>query len=351
MTMADQIAVMNGGRIEQLGTPTELYETPSTAFVAGFLGVSILIPGTVSGHDTVRLHSGPEVRVRADALAGRTGEVAVGIRPEKIELGEGQPERARRDGRRGSLRRGRNAVHRRDRVRQTHRVPAECVAGIERRRAGPKTHAQLEPRFHVRRRLTGGIRMTDVLNRRQLLRRAAAGGAFLTVPGVLAACGGPTKKSPATNVSKTLAKTLRFSNWTLYIDVNEKTKRHPTLDAFKKKTGTAVQYTEDINDNATYFGKIQGPLSRGQSIDRDIIVMTDNSRYPSLLVKKGWVREARQERDPEHQEPRAQPPTPRVGSQPRLQPSVAVGPDRDRLQRQAHRPGDSRLPTCSRIRS
>src|SRR5947208_14340353 len=51
MTMADQIAVMQGGRIEQLGTPTELYETPSTAFVAGFLGVSNLIPGTVSGPD------------------------------------------------------------------------------------------------------------------------------------------------------------------------------------------------------------------------------------------------------------------------------------------------------------
>ena len=91
MTMADRIAVMNHGRIEQLGTPTELYETPRTAFVASFLGVSNLIAGTVSGSDSVRLHSGPEVRVRPDALAGRTGEVAVGIRPEKIELGQGQP--------------------------------------------------------------------------------------------------------------------------------------------------------------------------------------------------------------------------------------------------------------------
>jgi spermidine/putrescine transport system ATP-binding protein len=90
MTMADRIAVMNHGRIEQLGTPSELYETPRTAFVAGFLGVSNLIAGTVSGSDTVRLTSGPEVRVRPDALAGRTGEVAIGIRPEKIELGQGQ---------------------------------------------------------------------------------------------------------------------------------------------------------------------------------------------------------------------------------------------------------------------
>jgi spermidine/putrescine transport system ATP-binding protein len=91
MTMADKIAVMNHGRIEQLGTPTELYETPSTAYVAGFLGVSNLIAGEISGADTVRLQRGPEVRVPPGALAGRSGRVAVGIRPEKIELGNGQP--------------------------------------------------------------------------------------------------------------------------------------------------------------------------------------------------------------------------------------------------------------------
>jgi spermidine/putrescine transport system ATP-binding protein len=90
MTMADRIAVMNQGRIEQLGTPTELYEKPATAFVAGFLGVSNLIRGTIKSVDTVQLHSGPLVHVPATALAGRTGEVAVGIRPEKIQLGDGQ---------------------------------------------------------------------------------------------------------------------------------------------------------------------------------------------------------------------------------------------------------------------
>jgi spermidine/putrescine transport system substrate-binding protein len=131
--------------------------------------------------------------------------------------------------------------------------------------------------------------MTDVLSRRELMRRAIAGSTLLTVPGILAACGGSSSSSSSSGSDHTLAKTLRFSNWTLYIDVNEKTKRHPTLDMFKKKTGVAVAYTEDINDNASYFGKIQGPLSRGQSIDRDIIVMTDNSRYPALLIKKGWV--------------------------------------------------------------
>jgi spermidine/putrescine transport system ATP-binding protein len=91
MTMADRIAVMNAGRIEQLGTPSQLYEHPATAFVAGFLGVSNLIAGVATGPDSVRLASGDEVRVRPESLDGHAGEVAVGIRPEKIELGGGQP--------------------------------------------------------------------------------------------------------------------------------------------------------------------------------------------------------------------------------------------------------------------
>ena len=131
--------------------------------------------------------------------------------------------------------------------------------------------------------------MTDVLSRRELMRRAVAGSTLLTVPGILAACGGSSSESSSSDNDKKLAKTLRFSNWTYYMDVDEKTKKHPTLDMFKKKTGTTVRYIEDVNDNASFFGKIQGPLSRGQSIDRDIIVMTDNSRFPSLLIKKGWV--------------------------------------------------------------
>jgi spermidine/putrescine transport system ATP-binding protein len=86
MTMADRIAVMNLGRIEQLGTPSELYEHPRTAFVAGFLGVSNLLRGVVGDSDTVRLDGGFEVRVPADRLPARGRRVAVGVRPEKIAL-------------------------------------------------------------------------------------------------------------------------------------------------------------------------------------------------------------------------------------------------------------------------
>jgi spermidine/putrescine transport system substrate-binding protein len=133
--------------------------------------------------------------------------------------------------------------------------------------------------------------MTDVYTRRQVLERAAASGAVLTLPGLLAACGGSGKKTAATTGagSHKLAKTLHFSNWTYYMDTNNKKHTHPSLIQFEQKYGTHVQYTEDINDNASFFGKIQGLLSRGQSTHRDIVVLTDNDRYLSLMIKKGWA--------------------------------------------------------------
>ncbi len=130
--------------------------------------------------------------------------------------------------------------------------------------------------------------MTDQLTRRELLQRGAAGGAALTIPGLLAACGGTSKAGAGSTTSHKLAKTLNFSNWTLYMDVNNKKHTNPSLIQFQKKYGVHVDYVEDINDNAGFFGKIQGALSRGQSIHRDIIVLTDNDRYLALMIKKGW---------------------------------------------------------------
>jgi spermidine/putrescine transport system ATP-binding protein len=91
MTMADTIAVMNRGRIEQLGPPDELYERPQTAFVAGFLGVSNLLPGTTAGPGTIALDEGTSISVAPHALGARTGRVAVGIRPEKIRIDPDPP--------------------------------------------------------------------------------------------------------------------------------------------------------------------------------------------------------------------------------------------------------------------
>jgi spermidine/putrescine transport system substrate-binding protein len=128
-------------------------------------------------------------------------------------------------------------------------------------------------------------------SRQELLRRGLAGSTLLTVPGLLAACGSSGGKTAATTTggAQQLAKTLHFSNWTLYIDVIKKTGVHPSLQDFQKRFGTQVAYVEDINDNAGFFGKIQGALSRGQSIGRDIVVLTDNDRYLSLMIKKGYA--------------------------------------------------------------
>ena len=85
MTMADSIAVMSDGHIEQLGSPDDLYERPATPFVARFLGVSNLLEGVSQGDGAVRLDDGSVIR--APAAEGRQGPVAVGIRPEKIRIG------------------------------------------------------------------------------------------------------------------------------------------------------------------------------------------------------------------------------------------------------------------------
>ncbi len=89
MTMSDRIAVMSGGHYEQLGTPEELYERPTTRFVAGFLGVSNMLRGTRLGEDggysLVQVVGGAQVRVPRERVDSRA-EVEVGVRPEKIRL-------------------------------------------------------------------------------------------------------------------------------------------------------------------------------------------------------------------------------------------------------------------------
>lgn len=89
MTMSDRIAVMNRGHYEQLGDPETLYERPATGFVAGFLGVSNLLPATVGRRDgayaACSLPSGTVVRVPVGAVDGRAS-IRIGVRPEKIRL-------------------------------------------------------------------------------------------------------------------------------------------------------------------------------------------------------------------------------------------------------------------------
>ncbi|MEU9989423.1 PotD/PotF family extracellular solute-binding protein [Streptomyces sp. NPDC007971] len=129
------------------------------------------------------------------------------------------------------------------------------------------------------------------MTRRSLL-RASAGGA-LTVGGLgaLSACGIPAATKAQGGVSaddhSATEKTVNFSNWPEYIDVDDKGKTHPTLDAFAKRTGIRVKYTEDINDNDEFFGKIQPELAAGQDTGRDLIVLTD--WLAARMIRLGYV--------------------------------------------------------------
>ncbi|GAA1918124.1 spermidine/putrescine ABC transporter substrate-binding protein [Arthrobacter gandavensis] len=130
------------------------------------------------------------------------------------------------------------------------------------------------------------------LSRRKLL--MGAGG--LSLAGMLAACGtgggtgggASSKPSPATDVSDT-DKIVNWANWTLYLDYDDSTRTYPSLEAFSEATGIKANYSEDVDGNDTYFGKVQGQLSAGQDIGQDIVTLTD--WMAARLIRLGYTQE------------------------------------------------------------
>jgi spermidine/putrescine transport system ATP-binding protein len=93
LTMSDRIAVMSQGHVEQIGTPQEIYRSPASLFVAGFIGSANLLPGTVQSHDgadaVVALKAGSTIRVAGQASAHAVGaHVSVMLRPERLRPSE-----------------------------------------------------------------------------------------------------------------------------------------------------------------------------------------------------------------------------------------------------------------------
>ncbi|NUV70830.1 MULTISPECIES: PotD/PotF family extracellular solute-binding protein [unclassified Streptomyces] len=140
----------------------------------------------------------------------------------------------------------------------------------------------------MRRSLTSG---RGALTRRSLLR--ASGMGALAVGGIatLGACGiPPAKRADAGTASddhSAKEKEVAFSNWTEYMDVSEDEKSRPTLQAFTERTGIRVKYTEDINDNVEFFGKIKPQLAAGQNTGRDLICVTD--WLAARIIRLGWA--------------------------------------------------------------
>ena len=128
------------------------------------------------------------------------------------------------------------------------------------------------------------------LSRRTLLRGVGGVGAAAA----LAACGtGSNDTKTTTKPKATVAdksdtdKEVRWANWPAYLDFDDETKKYPTLEEFQQKSGIKATYAEDIDDNDSYYGKIQGQLKNGQDIGKDVIVLTD--WMAGRLIRQGYA--------------------------------------------------------------
>ncbi|MFJ9635913.1 PotD/PotF family extracellular solute-binding protein [Streptomyces sp. NPDC101178] len=139
----------------------------------------------------------------------------------------------------------------------------------------------------MRRSLTSG---RGALTRRSLLRASGMGALALGGIATLGACGIPPAgraEGAAADDHSEKEKEVAFSNWTEYMDVSDDEKTRPTLAAFTKRTGIRVKYTEDINDNVEFFGKIKPQLAAGQNTGRDLICVTD--WLAARIIRLGWA--------------------------------------------------------------
>ena len=299
LTMSDRIAVMNQGRIEQIGDPEEVYDRPTTTFVAGFIGVSNLMPGD-SAQD--RRTGRGRARQRRACEHGRQW-----LPPGRSLPRRGAPREAR-DRTRGivgspsveglvesSLYLGTSTqliVQLAGEVRMTVLVPNADEA--ERQRlpgGGAKVKLSWAPEhIHVVResdtkdavRPRGSPKQLEQPNEEGAVGSKTRFRALVTASGalatavVLAACGGGGDNVGGGNsgditVAKggTASGSVLISNWPGYVDPKS------TIADFDQQTGLNTTYKEDVNDNNTFFNKLKPQLDQGSSGGRSLFVVTD----------------------------------------------------------------------------
>ena len=337
LTMSDRIAVMSRGRVEQIGTPEDIYGRPSSVFVAGFIGSANLLPGTVAGAASatpvVALDCGP--RIAVPSVDDRTDgtPVTVMLRPERfsvsgteeaddrslagivqdvifqgsavrllvhlddgtevvasVEADDDLPELAH--GSRVWLRWSPDAPFvlsgRSDIVGATTTDVDEVQATLDGRPVGDTLTSAAEAAAPPERRL----------GRRALLIGGGAAGAAAVVAGVLAVTGdggggggegdgGGDGTAGGSSTLGTGETELRVLNWQAYIDPSEDG-AVGTVDRFSEASGVDITYSEDFNDNNEVFARELEPmLGTGQPAAYDIVCPTN--WMAARLKRLGWL--------------------------------------------------------------
>ncbi len=336
LTMSDRIAVMSRGRVEQIGTPEEIYGRPASIFVAGFIGSANLLPGTLEGAGsaapTVVLDSGMRIAVASSGNAFEGDPVTIMLRPERLMAVKGAPS----DGRSvsGIIR---DVIFQGSDIRLLVDLPdgTEVVAKVESDDdlppLDPGTPISLgwaadAPYLLRGRSIVVGATSTDVdevqasldgteiagtavtadtaqapdkqFGRRALIVGAGLAGAAVVVGGVLAVTGdgsgndavgatGDDGGSVGGTGIGTGDSEVRILNWQAYIDPSEDG-AVGTTERFTGATAIDVTYSEDFNDNNEVYNRILQPvIGTGGVIDYDIICPTN--WMAARLKTLGWI--------------------------------------------------------------
>jgi spermidine/putrescine transport system ATP-binding protein len=315
LTMSDRIAVMGRGRVEQIGTPEQIYAAPASVFVAGFIGSANLLPGTLHGVSptgaTVRLDSGVVVPVQGMTEARAGDPVTVMLRPERLNLGSNGDALVHGTVKdviyQGSERR--LIVSLADQTEVIATVDADDLA----RAVAPGDSVSLTwspdaPYLLRGRSAVVGATTTDVdevqasldgaeagtaatpveapperrFGRRVLIGGGIVVGAAAVVGGVVAATGGGSGGGSTSDAGGsgtggvgTGDSEVRILNWQAYIDPSEDG-TVGTVDRFKRDTKITAVYSENFNDNNEVYNRELAPvLSQGKAIGYDVICPTN----------------------------------------------------------------------------
>ena len=313
--------------------------------------------GTVDGRDAVRLDAtAPSARPEAD-LGGRTGRVAVGVRPEKIRLGHDEANRAERP-------RARDAPTSASRRSTSSRRAAGIGLASTSRTAEPGAAARPTgepddphagaPTPTSSSTQPGGDRMTDELTRRRAAAPAAAPAEpLITVPGSRR-----LRRPRAEDIRRTTSVDAEAREDARLLELAA-LHRHQREDAQvpdarpvheeERHQGQVRSRTSTTTTSSS--GRSRASSRRGQSIGRDLIVMTDNSRVPARMVQQGLGSRSSTRARSRTSRTWCRRSSTRLRPEPRVQPAVAVGHDRASATTPRSRRRSRPSTTCSTTRS